>query len=282
MAEGATDIIDIVGSLGVGGNAFGASIDTIVYSGKVYAGIGKGTTVDAGGNVIVSAVSNDKLVDLVIGVGVGSSGAAVNGSVAVIVVKQNVFALIGIPGSDNSYADATGTVIRTDGSIRVTAETIQELLSAAGSVAVSGSGAGVGAGVVVVTDSHRAWAEAGKNAVLDALGKTPVNGNFGSMNVSDVTIVTPGTNGNDVKTSYKKGSRGTMTINGVVIGAFNTSSIHILAVTAAGGSGASVGAATATVVEQAKVQAIINSEAKINRTAARQGGKRFRFCAGFK
>lgn len=110
MAEGATDIIDIVGSLGVGGNAFGASIDTIVYSGKVYAGIGKGTTVDAGGNVIVSAVSNDKLVDLVIGVGVGSSGAAVNGSVAVIVVKQNVFALIGIPGSDNSYADATGTV----------------------------------------------------------------------------------------------------------------------------------------------------------------------------
>ena len=272
MAEGATDIIDIVGSLGVGGNAFGASIDTIVYSGKVYAGIGKGTTVDAGGNVIVSAVSNDKLVDLVIGVGVGSSGAAVNGSVAVIVVKQNVFALIGIPGSDNSYADATGTVIRADGSIRVTAETIQELLSAAGSVAVSGSGAGVGAGVVVVTDSHRAWAEAGKNAVLDALGKTPVNGNFGSMNVSDVTIVTPGTNGNDVKTSYKKGSRGTMTINGVVIGAFNTSSIHILAVTAAGGSGAGVGAATATVVEQAKVQAIINSGAKINRTAARQGG----------
>ena len=272
MAEGATDIIDIVGSLGVGGNAFGASIDTIVYSGKVYAGIGKGTTVDAGGNVIVSAVSNDKLVDLVIGVGVGSSGAAVNGSVAVIVVKQNVFALIGIPGSDNSYADATGTVIRADGSIRVTAETIQELLSAAGSVAVSGSGAGVGAGVVVVTDSHRAWAEAGKNAVLDALGKTPVNGNFGSMNVSDVTIVTPGTNGNDVKTSYKKGSRGTMTINGVVIGAFNTSSIHILAVTAAGGSGAGVGAATDTVVEQAKVQAIINSGAKINRTAARQGG----------
>ena len=272
MAEGATDIIDIVGSLGVGGNAFGASIDTIVYSGKVYSGIGKGTTVDAGGNVIVSAVSNDKLVDLVIGVGVGSSGAAVNGSVAVIVVKQNVFALIGISGSDNSYADATGTVIRADGSIRVTAETIQELLSAAGSVAVSGSGAGVGAGVVVVTDSHRAWAEAGKNAVLDALGKTPVNGNFGSMNVSDVTIVTPGTNGNDVKTNYKKGSRGTMTINGVVIGAFNTSSIHILAVTAAGGSGAGVGAATATVVEQAKVQAIINSGAKINRTAARQGG----------
>lgn len=124
-------------------------------------------------------------------------------------------------------------MIRADGSIRVTAETLQELLSAAGSVAVSGSGAGVGAGVVVVTDSHRAWAEAGKNAVLDALGKTPVNGNFGSMNVSDVTIVTPGTNGNDVKTNYKKGSRGTMTINGVVIGAFNTSSIHILAVTAA-------------------------------------------------
>lgn len=73
-----------------------------------------------------------------------------------------------------------------------------------------------------------------------------------------------------------------MTINGVVIGAFNTSSIHILAVTAAGGSGAGVGAATATVVEQAKVQAIINSGAKINRTAARQGRKRFRFCAGFK
>lgn len=53
---------------------------------------------DAGGNVIVSAVSNDKLVNLVIGVGVGSSGAAVNGSVAVIVVKQNVFALIGNSG----------------------------------------------------------------------------------------------------------------------------------------------------------------------------------------
>lgn len=83
------------------------------------------------------------------------------------------FALIGISGSDNSYADATGTVIRADGSIRVTAETIQELLSAAGSVAVSGSGAGVGAGCGCSNRFPPCMAEAGKNAVLDALGKTP-------------------------------------------------------------------------------------------------------------
>ena len=92
IALGSTDIIDIVGNLGIsnGSVAVGASIDTIVYQGTVYAGIGKGTQITTSnkGNVIVSAKSNDKLIDLVIGVGVSSGSAAVNGSVAVIVAKQ--------------------------------------------------------------------------------------------------------------------------------------------------------------------------------------------------
>ena len=60
-----------------------------------------------------------KLIDLVIGVGVSSGSAAVNGSVAVIVAKQNVFALIGTPDSNNNYADAAGTKIQADGSVRI-------------------------------------------------------------------------------------------------------------------------------------------------------------------
>ena len=55
-----------------------------------------------------------------------------NGSVAVIVAKQNVFALIGTPDGGNNYADASGTSIKAKGSIGVTAEAeqlIDELLS---------------------------------------------------------------------------------------------------------------------------------------------------------
>ena len=147
IALGSTDIIDIVGNLGIsnGSVAVGASIDTIVYQGTVYAGIGKGTqiTTSNNGNVIVSAKSNDKLIDLVIGVGVSSGSAAVNGSVAVIVAKQNVFALIGTPDSNNDYADATGTKIQADGSVQVTAEAEQLILSGAGSAAISLGTAGL-------------------------------------------------------------------------------------------------------------------------------------------
>ncbi len=267
IALGSTDIIDIVGNLGISGGsvAVGASIDTIVYQGTVYAGIGKGTqiTTSNSGNVIVSAKSNDKLIDLVIGVGVSSGSAAVNGSVAVIVAKQNVFALIGTPDSNNKYADAAGTRIQADGSVQVTAEAEQLILSGAGSAAISLGTAGVGAGIIVVTDTHRAWAEAGKGAEINALGKKPVTGNFGKL-------VTSGTSGN---VTYKNGKHDQMTINGVIIGAFNTTNLHTIAVTGSGGSTAGVGIATVTVVEKARSQAVINDNAKINqgsRTGAHQ------------
>lgn len=268
IALGSTDIIDIVGNLGIsnGSAAVGASIDTIVYQGTVYAGIGKGTqiTTSNNGNVIVSAKSNDKLIDLVIGVGVSSGSAAVNGSVAVIVAKQNVFALIGTPDSNNNYADAAGTKIQADGSVQVTAEAEQLILSGAGSAAISLGTAGVGAGIIVVTDTHRAWAEAGKGAEINALGKKPVTGNFGKL------AVTSGTSGN---VTYKNGKHDQMTINGVIIGAFNTTNLHTIAVTGSGGSTAGVGIATVTVVEKARSQAVINDNAKINqgsRTGAHQ------------
>ena len=267
IALGSTDIIDIVGNLGISGGsvAVGASIDTIVYQGTVYAGIGKGTqiTTSNSGNVIVSAKSNDKLIDLVIGVGVSSGSAAVNGSVAVIVAKQNVFALIGTPDSNNKYADAAETRIQADGSVQVTAEAEQLILSGAGSAAISLGTAGVGAGIIVVTDTHRAWAEAGKGAEINALGKKPVTGNFGKL-------VTSGTSGN---VTYKNGKHDQMTINGVIIGAFNTTNLHTIAVTGSGGSTAGVGIATVTVVEKARSQAVINDNAKINqgsRTGAHQ------------
>ena len=259
IALGSTDIIDIVGSLGLStsGAAVGASIDTIVYQGLIYAGVGKGTkiTTSNSGNVIVSAKSDDTLIDLVIGAAGGSS-AAVNGSVAVIVAKQNVFALIGTPDSNNENADASGTVISADDSIQVTAEAEQTILSGAGSAAISAGSAGVGAGVIVITDTHRTWAEAGIGAALDALGKNSVSGNFGKL-----TITTDSTSGNVVS---RRGKHNQMTINGIIIGAFNTTNIHAIAVTGAGGSSAGVGIATVTVVEKAKAQAVINSNAKIN------------------
>ena len=61
-----------------------------------------------------------------------------------------------------------------------------------------------------------------------------------------------------------------MTINGIIIGAFNTTNIHAIAVTGAGGSSAGVGIATVTVVEKAKAQAVINANARINQ-GSRQG-----------
>ena len=128
------------------GVAAGASIDTVAYSGTVYAGIGKGTTVISAGDVIVSAKSDDRLVDLVVGTDGSNGSAAVNGSVAVIVAKQNVFAPIGTPDGGNNYADATGTIIKANGSIGVTAEAEQLILSGAGSAALTTGNVGMGAG----------------------------------------------------------------------------------------------------------------------------------------
>lgn len=266
MAKGSTDITDIVGTVGFSkGVAVGASIDTIVYSGTVYAGIGKGTTVISAGDVIVSAKSDDRLVDLVIGIDGSTGSAAVNGSVAVIVAKQNVFALIGTPDSTNGSADASNTTISADGSIGVTAEAEQLILSGAGSAALTTGNVGMGAGIIVITDSHRAWAQAGRNAVLDALGQgNGITGNFGKLAVTDST------SGN---ITYKSGKHGQMTINGILIGAFGTTNIHALAVSAGAGSTVGAGASSVTTVEAARTQAIINEGARINRESGRNGGQ---------
>lgn len=265
-AKGSTDITDIVGTVGFSkGVAAGASIDTVVYSGTVYAGIGKGTTVISAGDVIVSAKSDDRLVDLVVGIDGSNGSAAVNGSVAVIVAKQNVFALIGTPDGGNNYADATGTIIKANGSIGVTAEAEQLILSGAGSAALTTGNVGMGAGIIVITDSHRAWAQAGRNAVLDALGQgNGITGNFGKLEVTDST------SGN---ITYKSGKHGQMTINGILIGAFGTTNIHALAVSAGAGSTVGAGASSVTTVEAARTQAIINEGARINRESGRNGGQ---------
>lgn len=266
MAKGSTDITDIVGTVGFSkGVAAGASIDTIVYSGTVYAGVGKETTVISAGDVIVSAKSDDRLVDLVIGIDGSTGSAAVNGSVAVIVAKQNVFALIGTPDSTNGSADASNTTIRANGSIGVTAGVEQLILSGAGSAALTTGNVGMGAGIIVITDSHRAWAQAGRNAVLDALGQgNGITGNFGKLAVTDST------SGN---ITYKSGKHSQMTINGILIGAFGTTNIHALAVSAGAGSTVGAGASSVTTVESARTQAIINEGARINRESGRNGGQ---------
>lgn len=255
-----------MGTVGISnGVAVGASIDTIVYNGTIYAGIGKGTSVVSTGDVIVSAKSDDRLVDLVIGIDGSTGSAAVNGSVAVIVAKQNVFALIGTPDGGNNYADASGTSIKAKGSIGVTAEAEQLILSGAGSAAIAPGSVGMGAGVIVITDSHRAWAEAGKNAVLDALGQgNGIAGNFGNLAVTDST------SGN---ITYKSGKHGQMTVNGILIGAFSTTNIHALAISAGVSGSAGAGIATVTTVESARTQAIINEGARINRENGRSGGQ---------
>lgn len=265
-AKGSSDIMDIVGTVGISnGVAVGASIDTIVYNGTIYAGIGKGTSVVSTGDMIVSAKSDDRLVDLVIGIDGSTGSAAVNGSVAVIVAKQNVFALIGTPDGGNNYADASGTSIKAKGSIGVTAEAAQLILSGAGSAAIAPGSVGMGAGVIVITDSHRAWAEAGKNAVLDALGQgNGITGNFGNLAVTDST------SGN---ITYKSGKHGQMTVNGILIGAFSTTNIHALAISAGVSGSAGAGIATVTTVESARTQAIINEGARINRENGRSGGQ---------
>lgn len=265
-AKGSSDITDIVGTVGISnGVAVGASIDTIVYNGTIYAGIGKGTSVVSTGDMIVSAKSDDRLVDLVIGIDGSTGSAAVNGSVAVIVAKQNVFALIGTPDGGNNYADASGTSIKAKGSIGVTAEAEQLILSGAGSAAIAPGSVGMGAGVIVITDSHRAWAEVGKNAVLDALGQgNGITGNFGNLAVTDST------SGN---ITYKSGKHGQMTVNGILIGAFSTTNIHALAISAGVSGSAGAGIATVTTVESARTQAIINEGARINRENGRSGGQ---------
>lgn len=91
-----------------------------------------------------------------------------------------------------------------------------------------------------------------------------ITGNFGNLAVTDST------SGN---ITYKSGKHGQMTVNGILIGAFSTTNIHALAISAGVSGSAGAGIATVTTVESARTQAIINEGARINRENGRSGGQ---------
>ena len=183
-----TNLIDAVGNLGLSTSSasVGGAVDTVVFSGNTLAIIEKGVTVDAAGNIQVTAEAKENLTNIVIGLSVSGGNAAVSGSVAVITKKQLVAAILGHMDASKQTVDGTGMDIRTDGSLQVTAKEDSDILVVAGSISGS-SQTGAGAGVIVVTDNHITWAEIGNKAIVDAMGKTPVTGDFGDVIITDIT-----------------------------------------------------------------------------------------------
>ena len=263
------NLVDAVGNLGVstGSAAVGGAVDTVVFGGKTLAIIEKGVTVDATGNIRVIAEAKENLTNVVIGLSASGGNAAVSGSVAVITKQQLVAAILGHMDESAKTVDGTGIDIRTDGSIEITAKEDSDLLVVAGSLAGTSGQAGVGAGVIVVTDKHVTWAEIGSKALADAMGKTPVTGDFGTVATTD--IIPDGSK----DLTYKKKKRGQQTVYGVLVGAYTNSTLNLIAVSAAGGGQAGVSAATATLVEKQQTIARIGSAAKVN-TRGRESGAR--------
>ena len=107
--------------------------------------------------------------------------------------KNRTYSLIGTPDSNNENTDAAGTVISADGSIQVTAEAEQTILSGAGSAAISAGSAGVNWCDCDYGYSHEHGQNAGIGAALDALGKNSVSGTF----TGKLTITTDSTSGNE-------------------------------------------------------------------------------------
>ena len=265
-----TELVDAVGSLGVGtGAVVGASVDTVVFGGKTLAVVEKGVLINAGGNIYVTADAVENLTNVVIGISAGTGSAAVSGSVAVIVKQQLVAAVLGHMDEKTLTVDGTDVDIATQGSLQVTATENSDLLVVAGSLAATSGSAGIGAGVIVVTDEHITWAEIGKSAIVDAMGKgTPLTGPFGTVTTTDIIA-----NSGNAELNYKKKKRGDQSVYGILVGAYTNSTLNLVAVSAAGSGTAGVGAAAATLVESEKTIARINTSAKINTRSRESGAK---------
>ncbi|MHB1242601.1 MAG: beta strand repeat-containing protein, partial [Gaiellaceae bacterium] len=162
-AAATLDVLDGAGGLGVspsGSAGIGAGVVVLIVDEDVRASVGDGASIDAGGDVTVSAAAIDDILTFAASVGV-SNTAGVSASIIVVVLDGD--------GGDQTISATVGAgaAISSGGDVEVAASDDAEIALYAGGLAF-GSSAGVGVSASILTRSTDVIAAIGAGGVVAA------------------------------------------------------------------------------------------------------------------
>ena len=269
-ADSATELLSIVGTVGIGGTAgVGGAADVVVIDKTTSAWLAGGSEVRTGRDISVLADAQEKIRS--IGVGFSAGGTAgVQGSASVLVLN-----------TDTQAWAADQTTLHANGNIVIGASSASELDLLSGAIGGAGTAAvGAGAAVSVIDKTTRAWI--GDDASVTALGNgTAVDvatGEFAVSYVADPTgegeVAAPGITPSNGEDDLAGGSEAldkqrlvnsnTQSLRGLAVTAVNQDAVQGFAVTGAASGTASVTLSGEVSVHDTDTRAWIGDRSEVN------------------
>jgi len=220
-----TRIIGVAGGVAISGKAgVGAAADFDEIDNTTEASIISTSTIDAGGNVLVTADSSEWVISIAASIGIGGKGLGLSGAAGIQAINTDVDAYIG-----------EGANISAEGSVLVDADDANFIVGVGGTAA-GGKKAGVGLSAVVSLVTRDVKAYIGDGAQITA---------YGSGIVVD-----------DPHTEWS-GRRG------VIVDATAEDDLYLIAAGGSYGGNFALAASAATGVVDSDLQAYIGSDAII-------------------
>ena len=232
--------VAIAGSIAIAGVgvALAPAVGTTVLKQTTLAHVGAGATLQAQNDISVEAHGVEDL--LLVGAGIAGGAGAFGGAVDVVVINNQVEAVVG-----------AGATLSAGGDVLVLASDDSDLDVIAGALGAGIAGAGASIGVMSVTKSTDALI--GSGAIIDAKGSG--NGVGGIMNGNQVG------DGDDFATT---------TAHGLIVQAESSEDILQLAVAAGVGLVGVAGGIAVTTIDS-DTSALISGNALINQTDENAG-----------
>ena len=281
-ADSTTDLLSVVGTVGIGGNAgVGGGADVAVIDKTTQAWIaGGGSDVRAGDNLLVLADSAETVRSVAVGVG-GGGTVGVQGSASVLVLSTDT----------QAYA-ADGAKLHAQGNVVIAADGVSELDLLAGAIGAAGTVAvGAGAAVAVVDKKTHAWI--GDGAEATALGNRGTvevaSGSYGigyvaqaagegevaapNVDPSTGSNAIPAGSGSEALSKKRTASRDTREIRGLAVTATSKDDIESFAVTGGASGTVAVTLSGDVNVFTSDTQAWIGDGAKVNENNAGAGAQ---------
>ena len=269
-ADTQAHLFGMAGGLAVsGGTGIGAAVDTQVYDGHTYAGIGSGASLSGAKSVTVKADSMENLTSVAATIAGGGKFAGA-GAAGAHDIDTDTKAYI---GSENEE-DNTGKAELTEaGAVTVAAKDTTKLGTGAGSGAVGGS-AGVGLSAAVEVVNKKVDAHIGADSVVTGTGLSVTAENTSSSTTASAGLGAGGSAGvagsasetfvtHDTKAYIGKNAQMTTPDAGTTVKALSSFKQGSGAGSAAVGGTASVGIANATVSLTADTKAYVGEGASI-------------------
>ena len=284
-ASDATKLLGVAGAVAFGGSAgVGAGAEVGVIDKDTRADINSSgatpTTVKAKSNIIVEALSTEKITSVAASLAAGGS-AGIAGSASVYDLGLGTAATIG-----------NSAKVRADGSVVVSADNATEMDMIAGNGAFGGA-AGVGASAAVQVVDKSVTASIGDNAEVNGLGKGAgidvADGGFavafGANSGAEGEISAPSSSNSgsnsQALTQQRSAARSTKTIHGVAVSATNQDDIESISATGSIAGTAAITLAGNVNVITTDTSASIGAGAKVNQDkAAADAGQSVLVAAG--